>query len=429
MKNYLLSALVCSTLLASAQQSLIPTVWDRPVTGFNQLVEENPYMLQQQMVSGQWANFQRFTHQIAPNVDHIGESITSQWQASASEWKNVQIQKDSFVLDGQNRISVAIEEVLYDYGQFTYQAKNKYQYTYDANNAITFINVMSAVPANSNNYTNSWTMSLFYNPDGSRNRDSMYYYSQQEVYVSSYNYNPDGSIASNFGFNEIGDTISKAYFSYYTPTRMRTNTSSYLDETSDTWETQNADSFTYDAEGNISGYISWGIFFDGTNTQFAAITNDSYHYSASGKLDEIITRTWNSGNNAWDDDSKTTILYNPQDKAVLGNIYASTGSGGWESTPTYRYLFDVPTGIANVYGSRINASVYPNPTKDIIIIKLENQSDEIKDIKLFDLKGKSISPVVNADHTIDLSSLNDGIYSLLVITENGASVQKISVQH
>jgi len=426
MKNYLLSALVCSSLLAAAQQQpLIPTVYTTPTSGFRQLVAENPYVLEQQMTSGNWVNKQLFTYQNASNIDRVGVVKTSQWQSNA--WKDVQIQKDSFILDGQNRITSAIEEVTYDYGpSYQYKSKSKYIYTYDANDVITKVIVQSASPATSNNFSNSYTVTLYYNPDGSRNYDSMYYYSQHESYLQRYAYNNDGSIAGVFGLNIAGDTTSKMYVTYSAPGQVYTDISSYLDESSDTWELQSADTFTYNAEGKISGYISWGILFDGTNIQFAPFSNDSYHYTTSGKLDEIIMRSNNNG--TWENDSKITILYSPQDKPVLGNAYAASGAG-WSSTPNLKYLFEVPTGIASVYGSTINASVYPNPAKDIVVIDLENRSEKIKEIKMFDLNGKSVSPVVNTDQTIDVSGLTNGIYSLTIITDTGASVQKISVQH
>lgn len=426
MKNYLLSALVCSSLLAAAQQEpIIPSVYNYPATGFRKITAENPYVLEQQMVSGQWTNYQLFTFSIAPNIDRVGKVKTSQWQSNA--WKDVQIMSDSFVLDGQNRIATAIEESSYDYSGFQYQSKSKYIFTYDnANNRITKVNIMNAVPATSNNYSNYWNITMYYNPDGSRSYDSTYYYSQHESYVQYYNYNLDGDMTSVFGFNAAGDTSSKMYITYAAPGKTQTTFTTYLDETSDEWETSNADTFTYDGAGLVSNYISWGNVFDGTNLTFGPITNESYHYTASNKLDEIILRSSTGG--AWTNDSKITILYNQDDKPVLGYAYAPSGNG-WSSTASLKYLFDVPTGIASVYGSTINASVYPNPAKDIITIDFENRSEKIKEIKLFDLNGKSVSPVLNVDQTIDVSGLTNGIYCLTIITDNGASVQKISVQH
>jgi hypothetical protein len=74
--------------------------------------------------------------------------------------------------------------------------------------------------------------------------------------------------------------------------------------------------------------------------------------------------------------------------------------------------------------SNNNLLVYPNPAKDLLII---NHKDlQIVDVKMYDLSGKLVvSQVINQQNlSMDVSSMNRGIYFLHTKLENGIIIQQ-----
>ncbi len=69
---------------------------------------------------------------------------------------------------------------------------------------------------------------------------------------------------------------------------------------------------------------------------------------------------------------------------------------------------------------------YPNPTSDFVTISLKNNSDSINKITVYDVLGKLIMNVKTTavSETIDLSSVNSGLYFIEVTTENNLKVVK-----
>ncbi len=135
MKTKILLILTLLNLSAFAQ-SYLPSVFEQPVTGFELLREENPFILQQTRTNANaaWTNAQIFIKRIAPNVNYIGIDKVVSWQDTV--WSDVQTTTDSFVLDNNNRIVTCFELAKYNYPGFTYQAKTKYIYTYDQANRL-----------------------------------------------------------------------------------------------------------------------------------------------------------------------------------------------------------------------------------------------------------------------------------------------------
>ena len=67
--------------------------------------------------------------------------------------------------------------------------------------------------------------------------------------------------------------------------------------------------------------------------------------------------------------------------------------------------------------------VYPNPTKSIINISMSNDH-KIKDLKLFDILGKSYAFRTDGKTFLDMSRLSNGLYILELTLENGNKITK-----
>ena len=70
-------------------------------------------------------------------------------------------------------------------------------------------------------------------------------------------------------------------------------------------------------------------------------------------------------------------------------------------------------------------SIFPNPTKSIVNISVSNEH-QIKDLKLYDLLGKSYLFKTDSETFLDMGNLSKGVYILELIFENGKKMtQKI----
>jgi len=80
------------------------------------------------------------------------------------------------------------------------------------------------------------------------------------------------------------------------------------------------------------------------------------------------------------------------------------------------------TGIVTINDKAV--SVYPNPTSSILYISgMQNAN-----IQLFDLSGKLLINQQNADNQINVSNLQNGIYSVKITNESGTVVRKFVKQ-
>ena len=61
--------------------------------------------------------------------------------------------------------------------------------------------------------------------------------------------------------------------------------------------------------------------------------------------------------------------------------------------------------------------IYPNPTTDIL--KIENTVSKILNVSVFNTAGQKVKEFSTSSNTIDVSSLEAGVYQLMVATENG----------
>ena len=67
-------------------------------------------------------------------------------------------------------------------------------------------------------------------------------------------------------------------------------------------------------------------------------------------------------------------------------------------------------------------SIYPNPTVDIINI---NTIDELRNITISDVSGKTIKKIANGTTKVDISNLDSGVYFLTYDTEGKHYLNKI----
>ena len=127
-----------------------------------------------------------------------------------------------------------------------------------------------------------------------------------------------------------------------------------------------------------------------------------------------------------------TFKVKPKAGYAVGDIIPNTASIFFDSNPaivtnTFNTEFVSVLGV-NQFDNN-NFVFYPNPTNDFITISSKD-SETINAIKVYDLLGKTIyfDTYKNiTSQTIDLSSVNSGMYFIEVKTNNNLIVKKIIV--
>lgn len=109
---------------------------------------------------------------------------------------------------------------------------------------------------------------------------------------------------------------------------------------------------------------------------------------------------------------------------TIGQIdyVTATGSGGSVSQGVQQPFEIFTLGIDEIPEIKLEFSIYPNPTTDVLYIKNENLDLKFK-YQLYDISGKLIfsnNKTVQED-TISMSGYTAGTYLLIVQTENNQS--------
>ena len=72
--------------------------------------------------------------------------------------------------------------------------------------------------------------------------------------------------------------------------------------------------------------------------------------------------------------------------------------------------------------------LYPNPAQNNFTVDLIDNTKQ--QLQIFDLTGKQIlQQTITSKTTVDVSSLDNGVYFVLLKNQTGISTQKIVVQH
>ena len=76
------------------------------------------------------------------------------------------------------------------------------------------------------------------------------------------------------------------------------------------------------------------------------------------------------------------------------------------------------TYIKQMATTRNQVSIYPNPSNGSFIIELNSTTKQT--LQIFDVNGKLVlSQIINGKTSINASSLNEGVYNLTLIEDNG----------
>jgi len=99
-------------------------------------------------------------------------------------------------------------------------------------------------------------------------------------------------------------------------------------------------------------------------------------------------------------------------------------------TALYPYLNNsncilFPEAVPTIVGSKMDISVYPNPSSGIFAFEVKNENVKVKNIEVYNVLGKKVMVEIRRladDNLIDLSLQPNGVYLYRVIAEDGSLV-------
>lgn len=410
-------------------QDAIPQVFTPPLTGFNRIRDENPYMLMEQATDATGTTWQRYNMLIrtkSPILNKTIEDRTSVWENNT--WKDQFVQKDSFITEADlTTIKTDFNYYSYDFSTFSFAQKSKYTYTNDAGKRPTQIIVQSANPPTSNSYQNYYKLTIQYNSTGQRIKDSYLFYSPASTTSTNYTYNDQNQVTARYSFNEMADSSGKGFYTYSPEHRILNFIQFSYDEDLADWTPSSADTLEYNATGQITKYTRYVMMsFNGGNAVFGPYNIEEYQYTATGKLKEVLTRNWDDNIQSWVLSGKMVYTY-VNEKPTIGYFYNSTDGITISPNPSYRYTFAPMTGIGETHSILSNVSIYPNPGNEILTIDLGKNSGTAT---LVDSKGQvAITQTLDGKTTLNTAELTPGIYLLRLQSGDELTTRKVIINH
>jgi len=193
----------------------------------------------------------------------------------------------------------------------------------------------------------------------------------------------------------------------------------------DKWIYAKKDSTIYDTLGGATTYV---FLMTDNNWQLSQRYREAHNEK---KLVTYITYE-EYINNQWDTIWGSNHIYE-----YLGSIWKVMKLEEYDTTlmewvPTYDHVLSDFTYILNTEeietdNSSSNLQIIPNPTKNSILIKLNDESDRIKSVRVYNITGQRVLEKSfhgkRIQENLNVSSLKNGVYILTVTTKDGKTMK------
>ena len=189
---------------------------------------------------------------------------------------------------------------------------------------------------------------------------------------------------------------------------------------------ENSRELSYYQDGNLTSFImQWWETNDWVNS-----FKEELVYLEDGKTDYYQTFNWEE--NVWVNSSKT--IYGYEQNELIQTITSLWNGFIWEyNRKSFKDNSNYVTD--NNINSLNELIIYPNPTTKILNLELKNITDNVIDIRIFDINGKLIELKRNISHQNKLSSIslnlenyNPGVYIVIIKTIHQELIQKFVVE-
>ena len=181
--------------------------------------------------------------------------------------------------------------------------------------------------------------------------------------------------------------------------------------------------YTYDNKNNLTSQID-STFNTPYSTVLRSINRVYYTYDANNNIITELTQIW-AGGVIFKNSSEKLYTYNSDNNKyiIVNKYFDNTGVNISTGDSTYFYKGGT-TNIKNLKSNIVAFSIYPNPATNELNI-LSNTA--IEKAEIYNIAGMLQSTNLN-NNSMNISSLEVGIYFVKVYSENGISIQKFVKQ-
>ena|ERR1700757_2010875 len=159
-------------------------------------------------------------------------------------------------------------------------------------------------------------------------------------------------------------------------------------------------------------------------------TIDSVMPSCAPLCTTFTASTTNANNYLWNFGGTTSTAINPAKCFTNASVYTVTltvtSFKGCIGKTTATVVAQNCGGIEKTNNNNLQIDVNPNPSNGVFTI--ETNVNEKQMVFIFDVNGKLVfNQFINGNATIDARSLNAGVYSLNVVSNQGSTTKKLVV--
>jgi PKD repeat protein len=142
----------------------------------------------------------------------------------------------------------------------------------------------------------------------------------------------------------------------------------------------------------------------------------------------VVSYEWDFG-----DGSATSTAVNPTHIYAAGGMYNVTlkvYNGCDDYDITLPINVDLVTGIATLGKDAVDMTLYPNPASGMVTIENKSSNVKMEQVTIYNTVGAAVytQKAGSADkHTMSVSGLASGLYSIRILTDKGFVVRKLEV--
>jgi len=240
--------------------------------------------------------------------------------------------------------------------------------------------------------------------------------------------------------SDLNEGNGEWFYSYDVNNNLINASSSVFDSQNNSWDDMVKMMFTY----NVNNELIHLLQVNGTTYSYES-QGINYTYDSNGNVINYLWQDWYNGN--WVNATLYNYTYyaNTLKKSFAYKNFNSSSFNNLGGTriidgDSMVYYYHSPAGIKQLSQNDNYINIYPNPSNGIIQITTNNM--QVTEVNVYDVNGRivptyfdKLSTGSNPSQregnsiTIDASSLQNGIYNVCIITNEGITNKRVVIVH
>lgn len=351
-------------------------------------------LLVESWANSNWKNSMRTTSTFDGN-GNVTKQASDSWNGTTSVWEYWSV--TTHTLNSNSTVNYSITQS-WDTNMGMWVNSSKMIYTYDAAKNVLTQKMQMDLGTGWTDFsmtTNTYNASNLLIKSVGQSMD-LITMQMKNATQTTYTYNADGtenqSISQNWNSTSLAWVNSLRSTNTYNASKKLTQVLTE-DYTSDVWVNDTKSTLTYNANGlvNEALYQDW----DATAAAWVNTDKDILTYNADGSINQMTMMGWKKDQSIWENQSRMT------------------------------YTYPIATFVNPAITSLDQLLVFPNPFNDFISI--ENTTLKEFNLLIYNANGQLVQSIENVQphSTINLASLNNGVYFLKVVSPESEKVVKL----